>query len=262
MPSPSETSSEARPARTHWDDAWNDQNITDIEPTALPFDRDATDRTFLRRLAELARANVLELGCGEGRLAVHLAQQGANVTAIDTSPAAVEIARRNACHNDVADRVSVEVLDATNLERLEDTFDLVTGRFVLHHIEPFDTFTATLDRVTTSNASGLFLENSARNRLLMFFRKYLTGRLGVPQYGDGDEYPLTPGEIDTLRSRFHVETHHPELVFLRKVNTYLLGYDNGWGRVVDLIESADELLYRLLPFLRKYSYLQLVELHS
>jgi hypothetical protein len=46
------------------------------------------------------------------------------------------------------------------------------------------------------------------------------------------------------------------------VNTYLLGYDNGWGRVVDLIESTDELLYRLLPFLRKYSYLQLVELHS
>ena len=61
----------------------------------------------LERLQSVATPQVLELGTGSGCIAVALAKNhtGMRVTAVDISPAALEIARRNADRNGVADRV-------------------------------------------------------------------------------------------------------------------------------------------------------------
>lgn len=42
----------------------------------------------------LVRGRVLDVGCGAGRVALHLQQRGQEVVAIDVSPLAVEISRR------------------------------------------------------------------------------------------------------------------------------------------------------------------------
>jgi SAM-dependent methyltransferase len=47
-----------------------------------------------RRAMRLARGRVLDVGCGAGRVALHLEERGQAVVAIDVSPAAVEVARR------------------------------------------------------------------------------------------------------------------------------------------------------------------------
>jgi SAM-dependent methyltransferase len=250
------------PIRDHWDQAWSGRDVADVDPQSFPYDRDATHRFFGQRLQEMDGSEVLEIGCGQGRLAVHLAERGAQVTAVDVSPEAVQMAQRNAAHNGVDDRMTVRTMDALDLESLPQTYDLVVGRFILHHIEPFSEFVEVLESVTTPSAQGLFLENSARNRLLMLFRNYLTGRFGIPKYGDDEEHPLTRREIDALRTAFDVQVHRPELVFFKKMNTYLIGYDNGWEGLVEFIESLDDILYRVLPALRKYSYLQVVELRK
>lgn len=61
----------------------------------------------LERLQSVAAPRVLELGTGSGCIAVALAKNhpGMSVTAVDISPAALEIARRNADRNGVADRI-------------------------------------------------------------------------------------------------------------------------------------------------------------
>lgn len=53
-------------------------------------------RLVLRRIGEIAGRAVLEIGCGDGHLAVKLAEKGANVSAIDASPAMLSAARERA----------------------------------------------------------------------------------------------------------------------------------------------------------------------
>ncbi len=51
-------------------------------------------REIDRQAAALARGRVLDVGCGAGRLALHLQERGLDVVAIDNSPAAIEVCRR------------------------------------------------------------------------------------------------------------------------------------------------------------------------
>jgi SAM-dependent methyltransferase len=58
---------------------------------------------------------VLEVACGNGQLARQLAQLGSKITATDFSSALIEIAReRTEREPDLADRISFEILDATD----------------------------------------------------------------------------------------------------------------------------------------------------
>ena len=79
------------------------------------------------------------------------------------------------------------------------------GSMVLHHIEPFDEFAEDLRNAVKPGGRGFFWENSARCRMLIWFRENIVGRLWVPKEGDPDESPLTPGEVDEIRKYFHVE---------------------------------------------------------
>jgi SAM-dependent methyltransferase len=47
-----------------------------------------------RRAMRLVRGRVLDVGCGAGRVALHLQERGREVVSIDVSPGAVEVSRR------------------------------------------------------------------------------------------------------------------------------------------------------------------------
>jgi SAM-dependent methyltransferase len=55
-----------------------------------------------RRAMRYVRGRVLDIGCGAGRVALHLQERGHEVVAIDESPLAVEVARRRGVENAVA----------------------------------------------------------------------------------------------------------------------------------------------------------------
>jgi len=249
-----------RRTKRHWDDAWHQRDPEPIDPSSPPHTGDETSRFFGRRLGDLHGSEVLEIGCGQGHLAVYMAQRGARVTAVDVSTDAVRVTQANADHNDVEDRLTARQLNALHVDRLSQTYDLVVGRFVLHHIEPFVEFADALDEVLSASGEGLFLENSSRNPLLMFCREHLAGQFGIPKYGDDEEYPLTPDEIEVLRTFFDVTVYRPELVFLQMINPYLIGYDTTLSGLTGVLESVDDVLHTLLPPLRKYSYRQVIEL--
>jgi len=65
----------------------------------------------------------LDLGCGDARDAIFLAKNGFNVTAVDFSPTAIKLARKNVQKAGV--QVAVVQDDLTNLQHLSGTFDLV-----------------------------------------------------------------------------------------------------------------------------------------
>lgn len=75
----------------------------------------------LRLMGRVRRKRVLEVECGSGAFARLLAHRGAHVTAIDASPRAIELARR-----DAADAIEFQVAEASDPRSLpKGPFDLV-----------------------------------------------------------------------------------------------------------------------------------------
>lgn len=243
-----------------WETAFSKQKLTVIDEQ-YKFKGSVTQRAFLQLASsDVEGLDVLEVGCGTGHLSVFLARCGANVTATDFSQNAIDHTLALAEFNGVGDRVTGRVVDGLDLPTLEQRFDLVTGRFVLHHIEPFDAFVDVLDGVLKENGRGIFMENNARNPFLMFARKYMAGKMGIPRYGDDEEYPLEPREIEMLEARFkRVTQHFPELVFFRKLDTYIFRHNGKFAPFLKLNRWVDNTLHRLSPRMRALSYLQIVE---
>jgi 2-polyprenyl-3-methyl-5-hydroxy-6-metoxy-1,4-benzoquinol methylase len=66
---------------------------------------------------------VLELGCGDGRLTLGIAEDGAHVLAFDPDAEAVERARRS-LPAELAERVTYQVASAKQIELEPHSYDL------------------------------------------------------------------------------------------------------------------------------------------
>jgi SAM-dependent methyltransferase len=86
-------------------------------------------RLILNLLGEIRGRNVLDVGCGDGDLAVELWRRGASVTGIDASPEMVEAARARA-KRDGAD-ISFKVGEAASIPFDPGRFDVVVAVTIL-----------------------------------------------------------------------------------------------------------------------------------
>jgi SAM-dependent methyltransferase len=231
-------------SREHWDDVYARRS------TSIPAVDDLVSRAALAHMGDLAGKRVLDMGCGSGEYSLYFAQLGAEVTALDLSEVGIA-ALADECDRLGITSVTPVVGDAFALDA-HGPFDAVFGSMILHHLEPFTDFVDVLARATTPGARGFYYENSAMSRTLMWCRQHLTGHYGIPKYGDDDEFPLQPQEVDLLRRSFEVEVAYPELFLARMASRYLL-HEHG-DRQLGWI---DEKLYRY-PRIRRLSYKQYV----
>ena len=110
-----------KPERAGWDDAASlARDLALLEPVlawpGLP-----------------AGGRLLELGCGAGNVALHMARRGWDVHGIDISPTAIDWAREHAAQQGVDARF--DVADVVSLAGLADShFDLVLDGHCLHCI--------------------------------------------------------------------------------------------------------------------------------
>lgn len=74
---------------------------------------------------------LLDIGCGPGWVAMMYANGGANVTAVDLTPAAVELAKKHLAYKSVT--ADVREANAEQLPFADETFDVVVSSGVLHH---------------------------------------------------------------------------------------------------------------------------------
>ena len=96
----------------------------------LPLVDVGTRETFRFVTAHLpsAKARVLEIGCGRGRLATELARRGVPVRGLEPDREAAQQARRR----------GVDVVCAGLLDHEDEPFDLALFSRSLHHIHPLD----------------------------------------------------------------------------------------------------------------------------
>ena len=193
---------------------------------------------------------LLDVGCGAGATSLFWASTGLEVTAVDFSASAIENLRKR-CNKLAITNVRAVVGDAMKIDELGQ-FDYIFGSFIMHHLEPFTEFAAALQRTLHSPGKAFFYENSAASRLLVWFRTNLVGRFWLPKYGDQDEFPLTPQEIDILRQRFNIQIVFPEMFFFQLASVYLLR-----RRFSRIMCAIDKFLYTRRIGVR-YSYRQYV----
>jgi SAM-dependent methyltransferase len=121
--------------------------------------------------AELAGKDVLEIGCGTGVHTRLLADAGANVTAVDLTPTAVELTTRRIALAGL--RADVREADAESLPFADRSFDFVWSWGVIHHSADTTRVLAELARV---------LRPGGRLALMVYHRTSLTYWLNYVLY--------------------------------------------------------------------------------
>ena len=103
-----------------------------------PWDTGAPQPAMTALLAEFPpRGPALDLGCGSGDLAIHLARNGIDTLGVDFVEAAVELARANAAtHADLVGALEFRVADAFRPSLLRRTFETVVDSGFFHLFSP------------------------------------------------------------------------------------------------------------------------------
>lgn len=218
---------------------------------------DEFENLLLGRAGNIAGLSVLELGCGVGDLTLQLLSRGAHVTALDLSDGMVAVTRRRV-ERFAPGPVELVVAPVEHSGLDSASFDLVIGKWILHHAD-LGLAATEIRRLLKTGRRAIFLENSGLNPLLAFSRRFLAGRWGIPRYGTDDEHPLTRHDLELLRQRFaRLAVDYPDLFFFQLFDRQVLRYRH--QRTGKLLRGIDLALART-P-LRRYSYHVILEMGS
>lgn len=103
------------------------------------------EQLLVKLIGPVAGQRLLDVGCGDGRLALTLTRRGARVTGVDTSPAMLAAARARL--EAAALPATLKQADVMSLPFADDSFDIVTAVTVLCFIADAERAVAEMARV-------------------------------------------------------------------------------------------------------------------
>ncbi len=215
-------------------------------------------RLYLRVWMELLAiplngARILDYGSGPGDWGVLLATEGAQVTLLDLSPAAIELGLRRAKASGVADRVTGAARDASDLSCFADgEFDLVFGSASVHHTLKYGNAFEELVRVIKPGGHLVLAETLGNNPFLNAARRLRAWFAKEPEE-QGEEIIVSDREIALLRAAFsEVEVAPLNLIGMGKRLFRGHFHKPRVRRIIRRFEKADTKLLRWFPSLRRY----------
>lgn len=205
---------------------------------------DASSAAYRRTLFDLAGGKrILEYGCGPDSYAFELAGSGSDVVAIDISPVAIDIARRDAESRNLA--IDLRVMDAEALTFDSASFDVVCGKAILHHLD-LERAYAEIARVMKANGVAVFWEPLGHNPLINLYRARTPGER-TP-----DEHPLLTSDLTLARRFFRsVEVRFYHLATLAAIPFLSKPYAM---RMAHALDSIDQILFAIAPPIRRYAW--------
>jgi 2-polyprenyl-3-methyl-5-hydroxy-6-metoxy-1,4-benzoquinol methylase len=142
----------------------------------------------LVRSGGIRPCKTIDLGCGAGNQAVYLAGMGFSMTGIDSSPAAIEIAREHAGKKGIA--VNFIVADVLgDLHEVQEKFDFAYDWELLHHIYPEqrETYVANVHRLLNEGGKYLSVCFSENDTQFGGSGKYRKTALGTVLYFSSED---------------------------------------------------------------------------
>ena len=138
-----------------WDETGPMKPLHQFTPVRLDYILDMIKRAELlasssaTQDAPLAGMRILDIGCGGGLLAEPLARLGAQVTAIDASPKAIEAAQSHAASQGL--EIDYQTILAEELAATGAIFDLVYSSEVIEHVADTDLFISSISQLVKEN---------------------------------------------------------------------------------------------------------------
>lgn len=224
-------------------------------PARAIYERRRLYATVLRvLLAEpAARRRVLDYGCGTGDWGLMLAGEGADVTLLDLSPVAIELALRRASVSGVGARVQGVARDASDLSCFSnEEFDLIYASAAVHHTLKYPNALDELLRVLRPGGKLVLAETYGNNPILNSLRR-LRWKFSRQPDEAGEEILFNDAHVDLLRARLREVTLTP-LSLLAMAKRFFRGrFTNGAVRwIVAFLELADTVVLKACPPLRRY----------
>ncbi|MBL4700231.1 MAG: class I SAM-dependent methyltransferase [Phycisphaeraceae bacterium] len=190
---------------------------------------------------------LLEFGSGMGVTSTVFAKVGFNVTGIDISEGNCRVARKLVAQYGLEDRCDFQVMPGEMLEFDDNTFDVITGVDILHHVD-VPVVIKELKRVLKPGGVAIFKEPLGdtileRIRELKLFMKMAPRDSSQDNHIHitEDERKLSREEIDLIYASFTVETERRFSVLQR---FYRLLPKRWWNMVWKLQRADYEIMSR------------------
>jgi SAM-dependent methyltransferase len=225
-----------------------------LENPAHPFfERRLLYRAAMRALeaAPVQGKKVLDYGCGPADFGLWLATEGADVTLLDLSPAAIELAVRRAHASGVAVRTATA--DASRLDMLCDgEFDVVFACAALHHTLKYPGAAEELARIMKPGALLVICETWGGSALLNGARRFRSVLAGeTEEQGEGIVFSQRELKaLDPFFTDFRTDTYN----LLAMGKRVLRGrFESAWVRLLlRALESIDSGLLAIAPPLHNW----------
>ena len=190
---------------------------------------------------------LLEFGSGMGVTSAVFAKVGFHVTGIDISEGNCRVARKLAAENNLEDRCEFHVMPGEKLNFPDNSFDVVTGVDILHHVD-VPVVLEQLHRVLKPGGLAIFkeplgdtlLERIRESKLLMKIAPRDSSQDAHVHITE-DERKLTAEEVSMIRSTFKVEKERRFSVLQR---FYRLLPSRWWNMVWKLQRADYEIIKR------------------
>ncbi|MCX6807932.1 MAG: class I SAM-dependent methyltransferase [Patescibacteria group bacterium] len=157
---------------------------------------------FLKQIGEVKNEKILEIGSGPGFLSCWLTRLGANVQGIDVSENFVDIAVKTAKQNNLSNNVHFQVATAEKLPFENESFDIIVGNQILHHLE-IPAASKEIYRVLKSGGRAVFCEPIGFSKKMERFKSWVKKSLNHPDHRETpDEKILNRGDFDILCQNF------------------------------------------------------------
>lgn len=235
-------------ARHRKEEEFHNQKYANANTSPKHYDVNPTFKIFQRMIQIIGNVSdkrILEYGCGNGWMTAELAALGAEVDSFDISAEAVESTQRLLEKHSLHHKCRIQRMGAEVLEYPDNTFDIVFGFAILHHLD-MDKAIPELYRVLKPGGYAIFAEPLEGNPGLKVYRAL------TPGYRTEDERPIVIGDFKrrTLSSFVHFE--HEEF-YLLALAAFPLVYIPGLGRFYDPVSrflmALDKKLLKAVPFL-------------
>lgn len=218
------------------------------------------NRFAFESLQPVAGKRVLDLGCGAGETSVYFALKGAQVDALDISPEMMAVAGRLAQKHGVKLKLHTGV--AEKLPFAAESFDLVFGNGVLHHVDLIPALQE-IRRVLKPGGKAAFIEPLKHNPVIEVYRR-LASDNRTPT-----EFPLGFGDFKRIASVFPQLTHREFWLFSLYLFLHFFFVERAspgkvryWKKVIEdapryeglfsRLQKLDSWTLRLFPWLGRY----------
>jgi len=205
-------------------------------------------RFYRGHIADLVKGKrVLEYGCGEDTYAMKLVKWGASeVVSIDISDVAVEKLAKRVEENGLSERITTRTMNAEDLDFESDSFDVIVGRAILHHLDLEKSYES-IARVLKPEGHAIFLEPLGHNPVINIYRNR------TPHLRTVDEHPLLRSDLrdmdrffNTKKLEYFTFLSIGSLLFSKSARLFTFFRQS--------LDVADGLMFKLLPFTRSWAW--------